>query len=306
MRLLFRHAILGAILLTALICGCKRDLLTVTGSETMYPMMKILEEDYNQYQEDVRVVVRGGGSKKGLLDLVNGETDVAASSLEFEEALSSQLSSIDAYEVTILAYDGIAIVANKKNPVERLHLKQISDMFAGKIRNWSEVGGASMAVVPVIRNDNSGTAAYMKRHILRQLDMGELVFEKLKNREYSKNARMAANNREIADIISKNVNAISYMGMGSAETEGRGKVKKIAYAVSARGPFVLPNPEDVEKRRYMLSRPLMLVYKKNGGKEKDFIAYIKSPRASSKIKSSGYLDILQRQIMMKTLTIKAD
>jgi len=208
--------------------------------------------------------------------------------------------------VTILAYDGIAIVFNKKNPVDRLHLKQISDMFAGKIRNWSEVGGASMAVVPVIRNDNSGTAAYMKRHILRQLDMGELVFEKLKNREYSKNARMAANNREIADIISKNVNAISYMGMGSAETEGRGKVKKIAYAVSARGPFVLPNSEDVENRRYMLSRPLMLVYKKNGGKEKDFIAYIKSPRASSKIKSSGYLDILQRQIMMKTLTIKAD
>jgi phosphate transport system substrate-binding protein len=302
----FRLAVLTIILVSITLSGCKKDVLTISGSETMYPMLKILEEDYNQSQGDIRLIVKGGGSKLGLRNLVSGKADMAASSLEFEEALSAQLSSIDAYEVTILAYDGIAIVVNNKNPVERLHLKQISDMFAGKIKNWREVGGPSMPVLPVVRNDNSGTAAYMKRHILRQMDLGELLFEKFKDMEYAKGARIAGNNREIADIISKNINAISYMGMGSAETEGRNKVKKIRYAVTPRGPFVLPDPVDVEKRRYMLSRPLMLVYKKNGKKEKDFITYVKSKRAQSKIKSSGYLDILHKQMMLKTLTIKGD
>ncbi len=294
-------------LVVSLFLGCKRETLTMQGSETMYPMLKILEEDYNLYQDDVRVVVGGGGSLKGLRQLVSGTIDIAASSLEIEEALSSQLAQIDTYDVVVLAYDGISIVINRNNPVERLHLRQISDMFAGKISNWKEVGGPDMKVLPVVRNDNSGTAAYMKRHVLRQFDLGDLVFEKYRDREYGASARTAANNREIADIVSKHVNAISYMGMGSAETEGRGRVKKISYAVNARGPYVLPGPAEVESRRYQLSRPLMLVYRRDkDAKKKDFIEYVKSGRAHAKIKSSGYLDILQTNIMMKTLTIKGD
>jgi phosphate transport system substrate-binding protein len=295
------------IILVSQLFGCNKDTLTIAGSETMYPMLKILEEDYNSYQDDVLLQVNGGGSKMGLKQLILNKVDIASSSLELEDALADQLASIDTFEVAIVAYDGIAIVINKMNPVKRMHLRQISEMFAGNIKNWRDVGGQNIPVVPVVRNDNSGTAAYMKRHILRQYDMGELVYEKYIDREYAPVARIAKNNREIAEIVSRNLGAISYMGMGSAETEGRSKVKKIEYALMPRNRYFLPSQETVQRREYMLSRPLMLVYRKNSGcKISNFIRYLKSKRAHLKIQTSGYLDILKSQILFKTLTIKGD
>ncbi|MBN2078014.1 MAG: phosphate ABC transporter substrate-binding protein [Spirochaetes bacterium] len=297
-------AILVILAFAIVLSGCKKETLTITGSETMYPMLKILEDDFKLYNDDVQLVVRGGGSKTGLKNLVSGRTDIAASSLEIEEDMAIQLASIDRFEVAILAYDGIAVVVNRNNPVMRLHLRQISDMFAGRIRNWKDVGGFSAPVIPVVRNDYSGTAAYMKRHVLRQYDLGELIYEKNREQKYAPYARVAKNNREIAEIVASNINAISYMGMGSADTEGRGKVKKIQYALTARGPYFFPEPNTVVNRQYMLSRPLMLVYRKNDPKKDVFLSYLKSQRASKKIRSSGYLDIMQSQIMLRTLTVK--
>ena len=41
----------------------------------------------------------------------------------------------------IIARDAIAVIVNPENPVSQLTLKQISDIYSGKISNWSEVGG---------------------------------------------------------------------------------------------------------------------------------------------------------------------
>ncbi|MBN2042034.1 MAG: phosphate ABC transporter substrate-binding protein [Spirochaetes bacterium] len=285
--------------------ACQRQPLTITGSETMYPMLKNLASDYNSLQSDVNIRIRGGGSRFGLKQLVNNETHFAATSMDIQEDVMLQLSYIDNYEMVIIAFDGIAIVVNKNNPVTQLNLNQASDIFSGKITNWKEAGGNDLAINLIIRNVYSGTAAYMKEYVLKKKLMGDLVYENNKYREYSSGAIIAKNNRQIAELIAQNPGAISYMGMGSTETEAYGRVKALKFSVNNNGPYYEPEIVTVEKRQYELSRPLMLIYSTDNGAGKDkFIEYLKTERAHDAILATGYLDSLYSKIMLKTLRVK--
>src|SRR5699024_3326257 len=42
---------------------------------------------------------------------------------------------------TPVAWDALAIITNSRNPVDGLTLKQLHDIYYGKITNWSQVGG---------------------------------------------------------------------------------------------------------------------------------------------------------------------
>ncbi len=42
---------------------------------------------------------------------------------------------------TPVAWDALTIITNPRNPVDNLTLKQLHDIYYGKITNWSEVGG---------------------------------------------------------------------------------------------------------------------------------------------------------------------
>ena len=63
----------------------------------------------------------------------------------------------------VIARDAIAVIVNPENPVSRLTLQQISDIYSGKINNWSEVGGEDRPIVRLSRETNSGTHVYFLR-----------------------------------------------------------------------------------------------------------------------------------------------
>ncbi len=300
-----RVSILIVFLLTiTFFASCKKYNLEISGSETMYPMLQILADDFNSSQRKVRLAVYGGGSKLGIKRLVMGQVAIAASSNDIEETVLNQLADIDIFERLTIAFDGIAIVTNKKNSIKKLHLAQLSDIFSGKIKNWKEVGGEDMAIKVIIRNDKSGTASYMKKHVLQKKDLGELIHIKFKNLAYTKNAIVVKNNRNMAALIAKNKGAIGYMGMGSAVTEGKKKVKIIKYSRLKVGPYHAPSVETVEYRKYQLSRPLMLIYKadKNPAVKK-LKDYLFSKRGQNRIYTSGYLESLFKEIRVRARRI---
>ncbi len=286
--------------------GCSREKIFITGSETMYPMLNLVANDFNSTQTDIEVVVRGGGSKYGLKQLISNRTHFASSSSGLVEDIELQLKYIDNFTMAVMAYDGVSIVVNKKNRVEKLRLTQISGIFSGKIKNWKDVGGPDKPITVIVRNDYSGTATFMRENVLRQHDLGEMVYEKYKYTQYAKNAIVAKNNREIADRVAADENAVSFMGMGSAVTEGRGKVKVLMYARTEKDPFHYPSVHSVESGRYQLKRPLMLIYRPDkGGSMTRFVEYLKTDRARLKIENSGYLDTLYSKLFTKTIQVKA-
>ena len=56
-----------------------------------------------------------------------------------------------------VALDGIAIIVNADSGVSNLSLQQISDIFTGKITNWSEIGGSDLEISCIGRESGSGT-----------------------------------------------------------------------------------------------------------------------------------------------------
>ena len=53
--------------------------------------------------------------------------------------------------------DGLVFLVNKDNPVDNLTSEQLRDIYAGKITDWSEVGGTAGPIFPYQRNEDSGS-----------------------------------------------------------------------------------------------------------------------------------------------------
>ncbi|EQA55444.1 phosphate ABC transporter substrate-binding protein [Leptospira kmetyi] len=281
-------AMIAAVTLTA---NCKpKETITVTGSETMHVMLQMIGLEYSRKHSGIKVVVNGGGSIEGIEKLFQGKTDIAAASRPLTEMELKEFDSKGKFESLAIAYDGIAIIVHPSNPVRKISLETASKIFAGEITDWSKVGGKAGKIEVVIRNDKSGTAAYFETHVLKQKDLGAKNYEARKNLEYSKTAKVVADNDSMAAAIDKNPNTIGFMGMGSALFENKGRVRALEYSLSGKEPFVIPSIENVYNRKYELSRGLYLFYlSDHGQKIDDFITYVTSEDGQKTILKSGYL-----------------
>jgi phosphate transport system substrate-binding protein len=66
-----------------------------------------------------------------------------------------------------------AMIINPDVPLKALTSQQIIDIFStGKIRNWSQLGGPDLNIVPVVRPTTSGTRATFRKYVLGGRDEG--------------------------------------------------------------------------------------------------------------------------------------
>lgn len=120
------------------------------GSTSMEKVVGSVSEAFMAENPGVTVTYDATGSGTGIECAKNGSADVGLAS----RALKAEETGLTA---TTVALDGIAVVVNSECGVTDLTLEQISDLFTGKITNWSEVGGADLAVSCVGRENGSGT-----------------------------------------------------------------------------------------------------------------------------------------------------
>jgi phosphate transport system substrate-binding protein len=70
-------------------------------------------------------------------------------------------------EVTPIALDGFVFITHKDNPVDSLTVKQIQDIYQGKITNWKKVGGNNAKIRPFQREENSGSQTAMEQIVMQ-------------------------------------------------------------------------------------------------------------------------------------------
>jgi phosphate transport system substrate-binding protein len=81
--------------------------------------------------------------------------------------------------VTPVAWDALVFVVNRGNAIETLTLDQIRDIYAGRARRWTDVGGGrDEPVRPLVRNPGSGSAELFARHVLPS-PAGEVASDRL-------------------------------------------------------------------------------------------------------------------------------
>jgi phosphate transport system substrate-binding protein len=218
------------------------------GSDTLVNLALAWAENYMQIYPEVRLSVTGGGSGTGIAAMINGTVDIANASraMKAEERAAVEESGAAPVEF-VVARDAIAVVVHPSNPVDQLTLQQISDMYTGKITNWSQVGGEDRPIVLLSRESNSGTYVYFLENVIRLGDKeSELLF--------SPDTLLMPSSEGISTEVRQNPNAIGYDGLGYVTHDQ----KMLAVARDDAGPYVLPSVETVNDESYPISRPLYM------------------------------------------------
>jgi len=237
-----------AIMFFGLAYGAKANSIQVKGSDTMVNLAQAWAEIYMGKNSGDFVAVTGGGSGTGFSSLISGTCDIAMSSrnIKDKEIALAQKKGINPREIKV-ALDGLAVVVNPKNAVDKLTIDQLAKIFTGKITNWKEVGGVDAKITILSREVNSGTHVYFKEHVLRKMDANS-------KEEFAPGALMLPSSQAIADEVANNPSAIGYYGMGYISL----KQKALHIAKDEKSPYEVPNIENVVNGKYPISRPLFL------------------------------------------------
>ncbi|MCE5335148.1 MAG: PstS family phosphate ABC transporter substrate-binding protein, partial [Desulfobacteraceae bacterium] len=209
----------------------------------------------------------GGGSGTGIAATINGTVSIANASREMkpEEIAAARANGVEPVEF-VVARDAIAVVVNPLNPVDRLTLRQISDIYTGRIRNWKELGGRDRPIVLLSRESNSGTYVYFLENVVR---IGNLKSDLL----FSPDTLLMPSSEGISSEIRRNPNAIGYDGLGYVTPDQ----KVVAVAKDANGPYVIPSARSVNSGSYPIARPLyMYTAGQPSGRIKEYLEWIQN------------------------------
>lgn len=268
-----KKEIIGISICMLFLMGCisegnKTQTLSLAGSTTVEPIATRAAEVYMEKHPDIKVTIQGGGSGTGIKMVGEGTADIGNASRDIKPEEKDRYPDLVG---TVIAYDGIAIVVHPSNPVTNLTMEQLQDIYAGKIRNWKEIGGEDMEIVVITRAEGSGTRDTFI----------ELIMNKGKVEETS-SVLQKPSNGAVKATVAGNENAIGYIGLGYIDSSVK--------AIKIDG--VTPSSATVKGGTYPISRSLYM-YTKGTPSElaKGFIDFILSSEGQDIVEEIGFIRI---------------
>ncbi len=142
----------------------QKGTLDIAGGTAHIPVMKEAARRIMAANPDIRITVAGGGSGVGVQKAGEGLVQIGNTGRALKE------TEIQKYGLVSFpfAIDGVAVAVNPGNPVSGLSKAQLKDIFAGKITNWKDVGGADAAISLYVREDGSGTRETFEERALNK------------------------------------------------------------------------------------------------------------------------------------------
>jgi phosphate transport system substrate-binding protein len=259
-----------AILISA--TGFSQEKITVKGSDTMVILAQKWAELYMKNNPSSTIQVTGGGSGVGITALINGTTDICNSSRPMKQTEIEKLKArYNTLGVQIpCAKDGITIFLNEANKVEELSLKQLSDIYSGKVRNWKDVGGNDAEIRVYGRENSSGTYVFFHDEVVKA--------------DYAANVQTLPGTAAVVNAVKKDINGIGYGGAAYAVGVKHAKIKK-----DANGTAFLPTAESIGKGEYPMTRYLyMYLRNRPTGGTKKYIDWILSAEGQAIVTEVGY------------------
>jgi len=243
--------------------------LKIDGSTTVLPIAQKASEAFMKEHPDCNITVSGGGSGNGIKAIIDGTTDIADSSRFIKDEEVKLAVEKGTYPVPFaVAYDCIVPVVHPDNPVNDLSLDQLKGIYMGTIKNWKEVGGKDGEIVVISRDTSSGTYEVWEEKVMKK----ERVFP---------GALLQASSGAIAQAISKNKNAIGYLGIGY--------VDKSVKATMVKG--IAGSEETTLNGKFPISRPLFMFTRGwPTGDGLKFINFMLNPQKGQKfVKEAGFV-----------------
>ncbi|MCG6976970.1 MAG: substrate-binding domain-containing protein [Acidiferrobacterales bacterium] len=192
----------------------------------------------------IKIELQGGGATKGIRKVAAREIDLGGAcrqTLEDPNTLSSHTLE-RRVQMDPVAWDALAVIVHKGNPVGNITLDQLRKVYTGRITNWSQLGGNNAPIELYVRKGKISGVGRTSR---------ELIFYDYDQEFSSPRLHVEKSTGPIEKAIEKDaVNGIAISGISSAK---RRKVKLLKLEGHE------PSYENIKNGSYLLYRPLFLV-----------------------------------------------
>jgi phosphate transport system substrate-binding protein len=229
--------------------------ITMSGSTSVAPLAaKLIRTYLKQYPGRVKFRLAQGGSDIGIADVGAGRVSIGNSSRDPKPGDPGGIF------FNKIARDALCIATHPNNKIGNLTAEQVQDIFSGKVRDWSQVEGAtaSGAINVVVRTAASGT-----QDAFQKLFMGKATI--------SSSAAQKASNGLVQQSVKSDPNAVGYLSLAFGEGTNIPSYKGVACSL-----------RDAKSGQYEGARNFWMVTRGRAtGSVQKFIHWVQtSPRAA--------------------------
>lgn len=272
----------SVVLLPTLVIAKEQDTITWAGCGiTKKSFMAEVSAAFEQ-KTGIKIKLEGGGATRGIRDAAAGKIHMGGSC-----RMTLPLHDPSELHVTLhpVAWDALAVIFHKDNPVKNISSEQIRLIYRGKIKNWKQLGGVDAPIHLYVRKGKISGVGYAIRQYVFQDSTVDFVTAK----KY-----VVKSSGPLEKAVEKDPHAMGITGVSSAR-------KRNVKLVGIDG-FV-PSYENIRDGKYIFYRPLYLVTGSvPTANVKRFIDYVQSKEGSEIIRANGtvpYMDAVH--LMSKTL-----
>lgn len=229
----------------------------------------------------VKFDIQGGGATRGIRDSVNLSIDMGGTC---RMTLPGQDRTELHATLHPVAWDALAIITNKNNPINNLTADQVRDIYTGKITNWNKLGGPNADIHLYVRKGMISGVGYAIRQYIFQ-DSGQIF----------KSDYVVKSSGPLEKAIEKDPYAMGITGISSARKRN----------VKIQGfDGKVPTYENVLTGEYGLYRPLYLVTGPKPTKQvKEFIRFASSEEGRVIIRNNKTVPYMDGIGLMSKLLI---
>jgi phosphate transport system substrate-binding protein len=262
----------------------QKKMIQVKGSDTMVNLVQVLAEEFMNKNPGSALAIMGGGSGTGITAIINGTCDIATHSREWKQKeLDLAWEKGVKPRFFVVAVDGLSIIVNEKNSLDKMTMPQVGSLYKGEIKNWKVVGGSDKAVSLYGRQSNSGTYTFLQEHVLG-------------NKNYSLDVKEMNGNAQIIESVIQDEGGIGYVGVGYLFDQN-GKIRKgikvLNISKDASSEAFSPlDKQNIDSGKYPISRPL---YEATNGKPNaavaGFLTFETGPEGQKIVEREGFFTI---------------
>lgn len=261
------------------IAGCsKTESIQIAGSTTVLPVVSKAAEQLHILNPELRIIVSAGGSGVGINQLGEGRLDIGMISRDITLSETARHSEVEFFSYTIGLDAVVPVISSEifEAGITALSIKQIADIYSGKIRNWQSLGGPDREILVVDKEKSRGT-----RHVFMAVIMGDSEAD-----APGADLVLGSNNEEQTAIVQSDA-AIGMLSHAWLNNDVRGVAIKLD-----NGTIVEPTLENITSGDFPITRALLLVT--NGeaqGNSKIFIDFLLGDAGQDIVEDAGYVRI---------------
>jgi phosphate transport system substrate-binding protein len=233
--------------------------------------------DFENYV-DIPPIVGCSRTAEAYYNLINGKVDMIFCLAPSEDQIEKAKENNVTLKLIPIGKEAFVFFVNKYNPISNLTIKQIKDIYSGRITNWNELGGKNKEIKAFQREKNSGSQT-----MLESIMGDEIIMEPLKENVIGLMLDIIT---QVSEYRNYN-NAIGYSFL--YYTTKMVKDKKIKL-LSING--IIPSTETIKNESYPYSEYFYAITTntKNENVNK-FIEWILSEQGQYIVNKTGYVPI---------------